>query len=1811
MAKYHFKQPAPFTAGLPTFNQNTDLSQLITQLGVPLLQGFAGPGSFMPQMSPAQGIVDQHTMSTHQRNMQANTYNTSAMGNDQVTERLVGMASAVAGQPLSDMSKKQAAFAASAINHPITKALLGSVMGPENLEGITHGQKGDVSALAASTNRIGYFRKGPSGKDRMSAGEMGDFTQNMYRELYEPDGNVDEMVSGATAGKAASVKQLQKAAGKEHLKFVKNAEIETRLTDGADVEETAQKQKEVSRLYKKYVAGGKETDVKKQATAVTKIEDAVAESNVLKRDETSVGQLKTAAETAGRRGMHGFSAGQAASLQDDLYQRGMLPKALGAMTPAERVKMIQQTTPRDDASMTDMARKYGHKELMKDSSYAKLDSTEQSSRLDKELKTFKDKLANTLKEVDKTSSGAKGAKSAVSIEGLDGMDMLGSRVDAKRSGAALKSYSGAVAAVREIFGANGNSNAPMPMLLAALDGLAGGAMGQVSSDTIETSLREMNTAAKNAGVGFEELNALSANMQAEGDMRGTAKNVTLKNTVSALTAAQVMRDEGAFSKPMPGAYTQSEALDATKGQIIDATDSTNAKAMSAAVAIYKADPKKYAGSPFEAKVKAYEAGHGDYSYETTDAAGKKTITTGNVNDEIVATGDGYSFAQDLAVSAGSDAVRFDAAFRDPKHSGQYVSTESQYRMYRAEGRQTIANLNRGEFNTTLERANPTQTPEERAKLLDTISPSLTQLTLDSGKDNRDQEAQAQYIIANAEKEFTQAFIKKDGLLPAEAAKKAKQTVKAMELNTPAGAHAALTATNANLTMVRAGGGSGPETIEQYNQGPTDEQLLEGNKKTSGEAAANKKVQEALGFGANPLGRLGDYFAKAGKDGQKITLEGAFKALSGTVKEDEITGALYKDAVPAMMDLQGEYDKHAVTTGYLEKLAKDKDGGAGHQELLKRAQVEPGVKLDTQKERDADYTKYLKTLPPDEIKKRYLRDVQQGKVSDTNESTAAQIAALSKNAGGESATEYDKARYAPGQKLLSKDTVVALAAQNDLGAPQGNTEAEKNKNQRALTDIKAVGTGANNANTDKFVESGLGAEARLLLPNANETQQGALADALTAAALEPDDDKATAAVTKAIAKLPKAEQAKATNAVAAMRAVRKVDLNPEAMGATLEATSRPLTAAAAKESAPQNTKMSDEQKKLIKEIEDAKPADKEALIKGKLRDKDSRELLLTLPDDDMRGMYDKLPEDQKKSTADNIGALGIPGSMWELSKGGAARATLGIPDEDAERFAHIHDVITKPAPEKTAEEKAAAAAEASAAAPPAAAKEKTADAAAAEASAAAIPVAAEQAAGTIAEAIIAAAETAAATLTKLTDSGLKDSSGHSDAEKTPAGEPAATPAQLADADVKKDAPLPAAESTGVTPASAEPAPAALNDLTGDGLKDTSGHGGPEKTPAEAPAAASTQVADKDIDVEATLAARKIDKETDPIYASEKLTLGETVADINYNARKNDEGSYVAKTSPDAEQTTAPLENNTDTGLKSSSGYGSPEKETPVTQATAPATAGSAESSTAADVDEDSYGLNDPEAMRRLDRDLAAMNADKAADPKYARDTRRLGKAKADSKYSERNSLQKRADKLPQTGSDTRTGVFKQGELQPEPAAAKTESGLRWHSDAGGYFSHNGSDELKERTDAGLTTTSGLSNEKTEIPVTQSAAPAATDAAQTTQTMQPDSLKIPELLQTLASIGPNNIRAATATNITASVDSAAGSSGGGGGGYGGGGGGGGAQPLKLTGTLSMQGLTTAILNAQTQTPIHTEGGGAPLMPDGPQSGNRSPIADLAPA
>ena len=1666
MGKYRFKQPAPFTAGLPAFNQQTDLSQLVTQIGVPMMQGFAGQGGFMPMMSPAQGHMDQHAMSAHQRNMQANTYNTSAMGNDQVTQRLISMASAVAGQPLSDMSKQQAAFAASALNHPVTKGFLGSVMGPENLEGILHGQKGDVSALAASTNRIGYFRKGPSGKGRMSADEMSDFSKDMYRELYEPDGNVGEMVSGAAAGKAASVKQLQKAAGKEHLKFVKNADITTRLTTGADEEETTQKQKEVSRLYKKYVSGGEATDVKEQAAAVTKIDRAVAESNVLKRDETSVGQLKTAAETASRRGMQGFSAGQAAGIQDDLYERGMLPKALGAMTPAERVKMIQQNTPRDDASMTAMARDYGHKELMKDKSYAKLDSTDQSKRLDDELKTFKTKLADTLKEVDKTSSGAKGARSAVSVEGLGGMDVLGSRVDAKRSGAALKSYAGAVAAVREIFGANGNSNAPMPMLLAALDGLSGGAMGQVSSAKIETSLREMNTAAKNAGVGFEELNALSANMQAEGDMRGTAKNVTMQNTVTALSASQVMRDEGAFSKPRTGAFTQAEALEATKNALQSGTASTNARAMGANVQIYNDDPQKYAGTLFEAKIKAYQ-GDGNYSHEVTDATGKKTTITGNINEDM-ARGQ-YGAAQKMATDAGIKRGDFNTAYAD-KHSREYINPTAQLEQQRISQKLIVANKSSAFVRDHLLGDKPGQTKDgdEAQATAGIITPALTDLAFKAAENQRDRPEQLEFIQKEAEGVLTKAF-EKNGQTPAQAAASAKKAVAAMELNTGAGAGRLKTQTDA---AIQTTGGVLGENTEQLGQTATKAQLDAQNAKTNAAAAANKRLQEALGANGNPLGRLGDYLESAGQGNENITVDNVIKSLTGTLGPNETTDALYKKAIPAMINLKESYDDHAVTDKYLKNLTTKGDKGLA--ELRERAEIGPGLTIETKKERDKAYSAHLKGLSDEDVTKQYLRDELQGKTKTTGVPVAQQRAALLKNTDGQAAIEFDKARYAPGTKRVSEATALEKAGAKDVGTAQGRTPEEKAAHKLALEKIQIAGRGLSYASNESFAAEGMAAMSGLLLgEKGTDKTRDKLAADMTAAVLEADETKSGAGLDKAIKGLTPEKQKEARDYVAGARNVKQVNVDPGDTGLDMgpAAATHKRSAAAPM---PQNTKMSDEQKKLIKEIQDAKPADKEALIKGKLSDKDSRELLLTLPDADMREMYSKLPEDQKKSTADNIGMLGTPGGL--LTQGGRSRVALGIPDEDVERFARVHDVITKPAPEKTASKEkpadAAAAAEASATTTPAAA------------AADAIPVAAEQAAGTIAEAIIAAAETAAATLAKLTDGGLKGSSGHSDSEKTPAGEPAATPAQLADADVKEDAPLPSVEPTGIIP---------------------------------------------------------------PTSAQEAKAI-------------------------------------------------------------------TSESRTAADVDEDAYGLNDPEAMRRLDQDIATMKAGKAADPKYDRDTRLLGKATADRNYNERNRGQKLADKLPQTGSDTRTGVLKQGELQRKPdraasgdarAASFEESGLVWHSAAGGYFSLPGSDELKERTDAGLTKTSGLSSDETETPVTQSAAPMATDAAQATQA---DTLKIPELMQTLASIGPNNIRAATAgtaTDITASVESAAGPSGGGGGG-----GGGSTQPLKLTGTLSMQGLTSAIINAQAQTPIQTEGGGAPIMPDGPQSRARSPIENLAP-
>lgn len=84
-----------------------------------------------------------------------------------------------------------------------------------------------------------------------------------------------------------------------------------------------------------------------------------------------------------------------------------------------------------------------------------------------------------------------------------------SAFDTRRVTNTLEDYSGAVNAMREIFGDAGRTNAPMPELLNALQELTGGALTQINPADVENMARTTRRLANNTGLGLGAISMMT------------------------------------------------------------------------------------------------------------------------------------------------------------------------------------------------------------------------------------------------------------------------------------------------------------------------------------------------------------------------------------------------------------------------------------------------------------------------------------------------------------------------------------------------------------------------------------------------------------------------------------------------------------------------------------------------------------------------------------------------------------------------------------------------------------------------------------------------------------------------------------------------------------------------------------------------------------------------------------------------------------------------------------------------------------------------------------------------------------------------------------------------------------------------------------------------------------------------------------------------------------------------------------------------------------------------------------------------------
>lgn len=512
----NFQRQQPFYGPFQSpGGMNDPLSLVMMMFGPQFLQQVAGPGKFLPHQTPGQAVMDQFLAHKYQRDTFANTMFAAETGDDAVQRKVLGVMSALTGQQPSQLNREQAGTIAGIVNNPITKSILGSFIGAENMEGILFGSRGDPSAIASAVNRMGYYRQDPtSGKDMMSERSLQRFTSSMYDQLYGKHANVDDM--------------------------------------------------------------------------------------------------------------RGFQAGQAGEIMDYMFQRGTLPQSIGALKPADRAKLVSGSFTKDDPALDVLAREFGHREMMKDENYAGMTEEEQKIELEKNVGTYRKRLTDTLDNVEelrkadpRRMSPEERDKKMKQVEGTEEFQMLSTHVDAKRVSETLKGYAGAVKAVQEIFGDNGNANAPMGALLQALEGLSMGSAAQMKPEKIEATLRQMRLAAKETGMGMDQMLGNAGQIDAMGDTLGIARPNRLQTHLNAMTALSATERAGAFNNPRFNALSKEEAMQAISARMLQGQASPVGKTMAAMARAVAENPEKYKGTEVEAMVKAYNdpKSKGVYTYD--------------------------------------------------------------------------------------------------------------------------------------------------------------------------------------------------------------------------------------------------------------------------------------------------------------------------------------------------------------------------------------------------------------------------------------------------------------------------------------------------------------------------------------------------------------------------------------------------------------------------------------------------------------------------------------------------------------------------------------------------------------------------------------------------------------------------------------------------------------------------------------------------------------------------------------------------------------------------------------------------------------------------------------------------------------------------------------------------------------------------------------------------------------------------------------------------------------------------------------------
>lgn len=1082
--------PGAYSPGRMLSNNNPELGQLISMFSGSILGGMAGPGSFVPEMNPTQMMVDQFAMKNYQQQVLSSTAHMAHEGQGDFAKVLLGMRSAVTKDPATELNKEQAMNMAGYANNPFVKPFLGAMMGPENLEAMMHGSKGDVHALSNTLNKVNYFRQDPSGVGRMDSESLSAFNKGMYSHLYEPQGNVQSLERQArstdAAVSSAGTAQLKKAARAEELDVVSDTDAAARL------EGLEEAPKKVEALYKKYVAGGKATDTKQQAQELAKYEDALNSAGVLKETETTVGGLVTRANKVPTQELGGFMASQVGKISENMFQRGMMPMAVGNMSAADRARLIN-TTPLDEETETRLSREMARKDL--ESKTNKSDKArefrgletekEREEFLDREsnLKPYKETLAKTREKIGKAAEGPMTAESAADLEKLQGFDALSSNVDAKRSADAIKKYTGAVSAIKDIFGDNGNPNAPLPALLAALEGLTGGAIGSMKPEKIQATLRQMQTTAKEAGIGFEQMAAMSSQIDSTGQMLGLTPADTMRIKGGALAAVKVMQDTGSFSNPIYGQSDKGTATQKVAQMMTQGAASRGSRSMAALASIYDlsekdADGKSTRfkeGSEIAEAMKAYRDDKGDGSYTYTDKDGNKV--TKNIREDVGKYGE--TAVLGILRNSGVTSKEYTAqrdnplAMENSNNMFGYLTQKHDIRN-RVNFADTQGRVMDELSETSIMKG---RSRDEQTRIGQALGEATTGLIMETSTE--DAETQAKLIEQNLEQKFQAVFDKEYPTDPGLAKAKAKEAAAALGKRSTVNTLVA----GANSSYASLSNGGNLREVAQRSAGERDTKTVA--EAARSEVRAQQKDKAGMGYSSGWMAETSDYFREITEKGQNFNMDDLLRRV-GRVTTDRAVLGKYATGMKGSFDLLAQLKKENFVTNTdiskMDETALRKASGLG-------ADVEIVSNEKAKEERDAAIAGMSKN---DEASKKAVAEAFKKHVKTAgtvdpkmSDKRQAQLVAELKS-NPEFLAEMEKKVL--GEKRISRTQAEDKASQAIAGEAKDGMEAR-------AADVNAFEKSLLAGSDESTLNAGVHATLRLGGITANEEQTKSLMEAV--------------------------------------------------------------------------------------------------------------------------------------------------------------------------------------------------------------------------------------------------------------------------------------------------------------------------------------------------------------------------------------------------------------------------------------------------------------------------------------------------------------------------------------------------------------------------------------------------------------------------------------------------------------------------------------------------------------------------------------------